>query len=300
MTDLPLTRVSVLDLTLHRAGPTCTRQLADWGAQVLKIEAPGGAKGDALGSDRTGFDYQNLHRNKRSMTLNLKSEDGREIFLKLAERADVVIESYRSDVKHRLGIDYETVSRINPRIVYGSISGFGQTGPDATRPGVDQIAQGHGRLDVNHRRARAGSDARGHPNRRSDRGDLSLTGGPSGAAAARGDRGRPMGAHIAAGSGDLHARFPGSALAHRAAKSRSRLATITRPRSRRAYFQPPTATLISRHPAMRFGNGSARRSTSRACYRIQSTRPTSCDRTIASHSTRGLPLSRVASRAPIG
>jgi crotonobetainyl-CoA:carnitine CoA-transferase CaiB-like acyl-CoA transferase len=146
MSDLPLTRLSVLDLTLHRAGPACARQLADWGAQVLKIEAPGGAKGDALGSDRTGFDYQNLHRNKRSMTLNLKSEDGRGIFLKLAERADVVIENYRSDVKHRLGIDYETVSRINPRIVYGSISGFGQNGPDATRPGVDQIAQGMGGL----------------------------------------------------------------------------------------------------------------------------------------------------------
>jgi crotonobetainyl-CoA:carnitine CoA-transferase CaiB-like acyl-CoA transferase len=146
MTDLPLTRFSVLDLTLHRAGPTCARQLADWGARVLKIEAPDGAKGDAIGGDRTGFDYQNLHRNKRSMTLNLKSEEGRSIFLKLAERADVVIENYRSDVKHRLGIDYEAVSRINPRIVYGSISGFGQSGPDATRPGVDQIAQGMGGL----------------------------------------------------------------------------------------------------------------------------------------------------------
>jgi crotonobetainyl-CoA:carnitine CoA-transferase CaiB-like acyl-CoA transferase len=86
MTDLPLARFSVLDLTLHRAGPTCARQLADWGAQVLKIEAPGGAKGDAIGGDRTGFDYQSLHRNKCSMTLNLKSEEGRAIFLKLAER----------------------------------------------------------------------------------------------------------------------------------------------------------------------------------------------------------------------
>ena len=146
MPDLPLARFSVLDLTLHRAGPTCARQLADWGAQVLKIEAPGGAKGDAIGADRAGFDYQNLHRNKRSMTLNLKSEEGRGIFLKLAERADVVVENYRSDVKHRLGIDYEAISRINPRIIYGSISGFGQSGPDATRPGVDQIAQGMGGL----------------------------------------------------------------------------------------------------------------------------------------------------------
>jgi formyl-CoA transferase len=136
----------VLDLTLHRAGPTCVRQLADWGAQVIKIETPGGAKGDAIGANREGSDYQNLHRNKRSMTLNLKSEKGRAIFLKLAERADVVVENYRSDVKHRLKIDYDVVSRINPRIIYGSISGFGQDGPDATRPGVDQIAQGMGGL----------------------------------------------------------------------------------------------------------------------------------------------------------
>ena len=146
MSDLPLARFLVLDLTLHRAGPTCVRQLADWGAQVVKIEAPGGAKGDAIGADRTGFDYQNLHRNKRGITLNLKCEEGRRIFLTLAERADVIIENYRSDVKHRLGIDYETVARINPGIIYGSISGFGQSGPDATRPGVDQIVQGMGGL----------------------------------------------------------------------------------------------------------------------------------------------------------
>jgi formyl-CoA transferase len=146
MTALPLATIKVLDLTLHRAGPTAVRQLADWGADVIKIEAPGGGKGDAVASDRHGFDYQNLHRNKRSLALNLKSDEGREIFLKLAEDADVVVENYRSDVKHRLKIDYEAVSRVNPRIVYGSISGFGQTGPDATRPGVDQIAQGMGGL----------------------------------------------------------------------------------------------------------------------------------------------------------
>jgi len=146
MAELPLAKIKVLDLTLHRAGPTCARQLADWGADVIKIETPGGAKGDAIGSNRKGADYQNLHRNKRAMTLNLKSDEGRAIFLKLAETADVVIENYRSDVKHRLRIDYDTVSKINPRIVYGSISGFGQDGPDATRPGVDQIAQGMGGL----------------------------------------------------------------------------------------------------------------------------------------------------------
>jgi crotonobetainyl-CoA:carnitine CoA-transferase CaiB-like acyl-CoA transferase len=146
MAELPLAQIKVLDLTLHRAGPTCARQLADWGADVIKIETPGGAKGDAIGSHRNGADYQNLHRNKRAMTLNLKSDEGRAIFLRLAETADVVIENYRSDVKHRLRIDYDTVSKINPRVIYGSISGFGQDGPDATRPGVDQIAQGMGGL----------------------------------------------------------------------------------------------------------------------------------------------------------
>jgi formyl-CoA transferase len=136
----------VLDLTQHRAGPTAVRQLADWGADVIKIEPAGTALGDAMGGNRHGFDFQNLHRNKRAMTLNLKSAEGREIFYRLVRGADVIVENYRSDVKHRLGIAYETVAAINPRIVYGSISGFGQSGPDATRPGVDQIAQGLGGL----------------------------------------------------------------------------------------------------------------------------------------------------------
>ena len=146
MTDMPLAHLTVLDLTAHRAGPTAVRQLADWGAAVIKIEPPGSAHGDVVGGNRNGFDFQNLHRNKRAITLNLKSAEGRDIFFKLAEHADVVVENYRSDVKHRLGVDYEAVAKINPRIVYGSISGFGQTGPDATRPGVDQIAQGMGGL----------------------------------------------------------------------------------------------------------------------------------------------------------
>src|SRR5262245_18051785 len=146
MTDMPLAHLTVLDLTAHRAGPTAVRQLADWGAAVIKIEPPGSSHGDVVGGNRHGFDFQNCHRNKRAITLNLKSADGRDICFKLAEHADVVVESYRSDVKHRLGIDYEAVANINPRIVYGSISGFGQTGPDATRPGVDQIAQGMGGL----------------------------------------------------------------------------------------------------------------------------------------------------------
>ncbi len=140
---LPLQRFKVIDLTRMRSGPTCVRQLADWGAQVIKVEMP-----DSDGSEwaRHGSDFQNLHRNKRSLTLNLKNEAGRAILCKLAETADVVVENFRPDVKRRLGIDYEALSKINPRLVYGSISGFGQDGPYASRPGFDQIAQGMGGL----------------------------------------------------------------------------------------------------------------------------------------------------------
>ena len=150
MTTLPLSHLTVLDLTAHRAGPTAVRQLADWGAHVIKIEPPpppsDGGKNDTMGGARHGFDFQNLHRNKKSMTLNLKSPEGHAIFMKLAAKADVIVENYRSDVKHRLKVDYDTVAEVNPRIVYGSIAGFGQSGPDAARPGVDQIAQGMGGL----------------------------------------------------------------------------------------------------------------------------------------------------------
>src|SRR5215213_2974292 len=145
-TRLPLNGFKVLDLTAHRAGPTAVRQLADWGADVIKIEAPGGPEVDATGSRRSGPDFQNLHRNKRSLTLNLKSPEGLEIFFKMAKDADVIVENFRSTVKHKLGIDYEAVKKINPRIVYGSISGFGQDGPYEGRAGVDQIAQGMGGL----------------------------------------------------------------------------------------------------------------------------------------------------------
>jgi crotonobetainyl-CoA:carnitine CoA-transferase CaiB-like acyl-CoA transferase len=146
MPGLPLAGLFVLDLTAHRAGPTAVRQLADWGADVIKIEPPGAGGADATGSTRHGFDFQNLHRNKRSMTLNLKDAEAHAIFMRLAAKADVIVENYRSDVKYRLRVDYATVAAINPRIVYGSLSGFGQSGPDATRPGVDQIAQGMGGL----------------------------------------------------------------------------------------------------------------------------------------------------------
>lgn len=136
---------TVLDLTRVRSGPTCIRQLADWGANVIKIEDPESDK-VGLGGPRSGSDFQNLHRNKRSITLNLKSAAGREVFMALAARADVIVENYRPDVKTRLGIDYEAVAKINPGIVYASISGFGQDGPLSDRPGFDQIAQGMGGL----------------------------------------------------------------------------------------------------------------------------------------------------------
>ena len=147
MAKLPLAHIKVLDLTAHRAGPTAVRQLADWGAQVIKIEPPAEpGSTDAMGGSRHGFDFQNLHRNKQAITLNLKSKEGHAIFMKLAKKADVIVENYRSDVKYRLKVDYKSVRKVNPRIIYGSIAGFGQSGPDAARPGVDQIAQGMGGL----------------------------------------------------------------------------------------------------------------------------------------------------------
>jgi formyl-CoA transferase len=144
--SLPLARFNVLDLTRARAGPTCVRQLVDWGAHAIKIEMPGGRAGDGMGGNRHGFDFQNLHRNKRSMTLNLREPDGVAIFKKLAEKADIVVENYRPGVKKRLGIDYDSLRPLNPRLIYASISGFGQSGPYRDRPGVDQIAQGMGGL----------------------------------------------------------------------------------------------------------------------------------------------------------
>ncbi|SVE26496.1 uncharacterized protein METZ01_LOCUS479350, partial [marine metagenome] len=122
--NLPLSHLMVLDLTRARAGPTAVRHLADWGADVIKVEMPSENKDEGLGGTRDGPDFLNLHRNKRSMTLNLKKEKGRQIFLDLARDADVIVENYRPDVKHRLGIDYESIRKINSRIVFGSISGF--------------------------------------------------------------------------------------------------------------------------------------------------------------------------------
>jgi len=139
----PLSRFKVIDLTRARAGPTAVRQLGDWGADVIKIEAPGEQDGvDSPFDRRHGPDFQNLQRNKRSLTLNLKSPEGLEVFKRLVRAADVLVENYRPRVKDRLGIDYESMRAINPRLVYASISGFGETGPYRDRPGLDQVAQG--------------------------------------------------------------------------------------------------------------------------------------------------------------
>ncbi|MCB1540078.1 MAG: CoA transferase, partial [Rhodoblastus sp.] len=138
-----LGRFRVIDLTRVRSGPTAVRQLADFGADVIKVEPP---EQSAVDEPRLSSDFQNLHRNKRSITLDLKHPQGLAVFRRLVETADVVVENFRPDVKTRLGIDYEAVRAINPRIVYASISGYGQDGPYRMRPGFDQIAQGMGGL----------------------------------------------------------------------------------------------------------------------------------------------------------
>src|SRR4029078_4968507 len=142
-----LAHLRVLDLTRVRAGPTCCRILADFGADVIKIEAPPGVDpNEGMSGARHGYDMLNLHRNKRSMTLNLKEPDGRAVFMRMLEKADVVVENFRPDVKDRLGIGYEALKAVNPRIILASISGFGQSGPYRMRAGFDQIAQGMGGL----------------------------------------------------------------------------------------------------------------------------------------------------------
>src|ERR1700693_4718663 len=134
---LPLSRFKVIDLTLARAGPSCVRTLADWGAEVIRVEPPPDAgEADELLGRRAGSDFQNLHRNKRAITLNLKTDEGREILMRLAEEADVIVENMRPGVTRRLGVDFDSVKKRNPRIVYGSISGFGQYGPYTARPSI--------------------------------------------------------------------------------------------------------------------------------------------------------------------
>ena len=140
MGALPLSGYKVLDLTIARAGPTAVRLLADWGADVIKIEPP--ARAGSITGNRRGPDEQNLHRNKRGLCIDLKNKAGHVLFLDLAKQADVIVENFRADVKHRLQIDYESVRAVNERVIYASISGFGQEGPYRDRPGVDQIVQG--------------------------------------------------------------------------------------------------------------------------------------------------------------
>ncbi len=134
-----LSKLRILDLTRVRAGPTCVRQFADFGADVIKVE---NTVPEDMGGPREGPDFQNLHRNKRSITLDLKSPQGKDIFMRLVKTADIVVENYRPDVKDRLGIDYESLKKVNKRVILASISGFGQDGPYRERPGFDQIAQG--------------------------------------------------------------------------------------------------------------------------------------------------------------
>jgi crotonobetainyl-CoA:carnitine CoA-transferase CaiB-like acyl-CoA transferase len=144
----PLDDLRVIDLTVARAGPTAVRQLADWGADVIRVEppTPPGSEADRLFTARHGPDFQNLHRNKRAISLDLKSEEGHDLLVRMVEDADVVVENWRPEVKHRLRVDYDTLRAVNPRLVYASISGFGQDGPYGGRGGVDQIAQGLGGL----------------------------------------------------------------------------------------------------------------------------------------------------------
>jgi formyl-CoA transferase len=147
---LPLDDIRVIDLTVARAGPTCVRQLADWGADVIRVEPPADGTGPAApgvaGDTRHGCDFQHLHRNKRSLALNLRAPGARDVLMRLVDTADVLIENMRPPVKDRLGFGFAAVHARNPRLVYGSISGFGQDGPYAARGGVDQIAQGMGGL----------------------------------------------------------------------------------------------------------------------------------------------------------
>lgn len=143
----PLSRFRVLDLSRVRSGPTCARFLADFGAEVIRIESPAGLDpNESVFGDRESADFQNLQRNKKAITLNLKAPQGQDILKKLVATADVVIENWRPGVKKRLGLDYDTIKKINPRIILTSISGFGQEGPYANRPGFDQIIQGMGGL----------------------------------------------------------------------------------------------------------------------------------------------------------
>jgi len=244
-----LDHIRVLDLTRVRSGPTCVRQFADWGADVIKIEMPPSLEADgALGAGRATADFQNLHRNKRSLTLNLKEPDGHALFLKLVAGADAVVENFRPDVKVRLGIDYDSLKAVNPRIILASISGFGQDGPYVKRPGFDQIAQGMGGL----------MSITGEPGRGPMRVGIPIADLSAGLFAAMGvltaliERDK-SGEASGSTPRSCRRRSSYSTSKRRAGWSRTRSpdrsATTIRPRSRRGSFPPPTARSTSLSPA---------------------------------------------------
>ena len=228
---LPLDDIRVIDLTVARAGPTCVRQLADWGADVIRVEPPAGQPAPGPTADsRHGCDFQHLHRNKRSLSLNLKAPGARDVLMRLVDTADVLIENMRPPVKDRLGFDFGTVHARNPRLVYGSISGFGQDGPYAGRGGVDQIAQGMGGLmsvtGLAGQPADAGRDPRVRPGRR----PVPRRRRAGRAARPGADRDRALGADLAAGVDDRDDGLPGRPLDHRPRGPAARPATTTRRR----------------------------------------------------------------------
>ena len=232
---LPLSGIVVLDLTRARAGPTAARVLADWGADVIHVEPPDrpGQKGGPLTGSRDGFDFQNLHRNKRSLTIDLATSEGHALFMRLAEKSDVVVENFRADVKHRLGIDYEAIAKINPRIVYGSIAGFGQDGPYRARALVSTRSRkgwrGSCRSPACQKAGRCGSEFRSPICAPA----MFLAQGMMIALFEREKTGQGRWVHTSLTGGDgFHARFPGRALAAEGRGRGELPATITPPRCR--------------------------------------------------------------------
>ena len=144
-----LSNIRVLDLTRVLAGPYCTMMLADMGAEVIKIEIPG--KGDDTRNfgpykNKSSMYYANVNRNKKGVSLNMKAPEGKQLFLEMVKTADMVVENYRPGVMDKLGLGYDVLKEVNPRIIYGAVSGFGCYGPYSERPGYDIIAQAMGGL----------------------------------------------------------------------------------------------------------------------------------------------------------
>jgi hypothetical protein len=254
-----LSHLRVLDLTRVRAGPTCCRILADFGADVIKIEAPPGVDpNEGISGARHGYDMINLHRNKRSMTLNLKESEGRAAFMRLAKTADIVVENFRPDVKDRLGLGYEALKAVNPRIILASISGFGQSGPYKTARRIRPDRAGHGRAHGRHRRARHPADARGHRRRRFFRRRVCRDGHSDRAGRARALGPGTVGRDLVAAGSDRDDGFSGRPL-----PGRGRGAAAGRQRSSHQHAdgcrsRPPTDSSISVLAGMASGAPSAR------------------------------------------